>query len=252
MQATIALTYAALCIAGQARNIKSATERLNSEIEQQILPDGGHASRDPGAIIELLLEFLPLRQAFKSRNIPPPQPLLNAIDRMMPMLRFFRHSDGTFAHFNGMAATPADLLLTLMAYDEAHGAPLSNAPYSAYQRLEAGGGVLDHGYRRRAAARNEPRGSCRLSVVRILVAEAKPDRRQLRHAGQCPRRMAAGGARHRRAFDCHIQRGRLPPNSSKTPAFRNLLGGSPMLGGPSHVSVSREERPDGTLMRACA
>ena len=61
---------------------------------------------------------------------------------MMPMLRFFRHSDGTFAHFNGMGATPADLLLTLLAYDDTRGAPLSNAPHSAYQRLEAGGGVL--------------------------------------------------------------------------------------------------------------
>ena len=109
MQAAIALAYAALCIAGQARHIKSATERLQHEIERQILPDGGHSSRDPGAIIEILLEFLPLRQAFTARNIAPPQALSNAIDRMMPMLRFFRHSEGTFAHFNGMGATPADL-----------------------------------------------------------------------------------------------------------------------------------------------
>ena len=84
-------------------------EACSHEIERQILPDGGHVSRDPGAIIEILLEFLPLRQAFASRNIAPPQALLNAIDRMMPMLRFFRHSEGTFAHFNGMGATPADL-----------------------------------------------------------------------------------------------------------------------------------------------
>src|SRR6516162_5795038 len=81
------------------------------------------------------LDLLPLRQAFASRNIAPPQALQNAIDRMMPMLRFFRHSEGTFAHFNGMGATPADLLLTLLAYDEARGAPFSNAPYSGYQRL---------------------------------------------------------------------------------------------------------------------
>src|SRR5580704_7894581 len=50
MQATIALTYAALCISGQARHIRSTTERLKNEIERQILPDGGHAGRDPGAI----------------------------------------------------------------------------------------------------------------------------------------------------------------------------------------------------------
>ena len=109
MQAVIALSYAALCIAGQARHITSTTERLKHEIERQILPDGGHVSRDPGAIIEILLELLPLRQAFASRNIAPPQALLNAIDRMMPMLRFFRHSEGTFAHFNGMGTTPGDL-----------------------------------------------------------------------------------------------------------------------------------------------
>src|SRR5580658_10683932 len=58
MQAEIALCYAALCIAGQARRIKSATAHLSSEIERQILPDGGHASRDPAAIIEVLLELL--------------------------------------------------------------------------------------------------------------------------------------------------------------------------------------------------
>src|SRR6202020_1444092 len=127
---------------GQSRHIKSTTERLKNEIERQILPDGGHVSRDPGAIIEILLELLPLRQAFSSRNIAPPQAVSNAIDRMMPMLRFFRHSEGTFAHFNGMGATPADLLSTLLAYDETRGTPFSNAPYSAYQRLEADGAVL--------------------------------------------------------------------------------------------------------------
>ena len=142
LQAAIALAYAALCIAAQARHIKSATERLKRELEAEILPDGGHVSRDPGAIIEVLLELLPLRQVYASRNIAPPPALLNAIDRMMPMLRFFRHSEGTFAHFNGMGATPAELLLTLLAYDETHGAPLSNASYSGYQRLEAGGGVV--------------------------------------------------------------------------------------------------------------
>jgi len=38
-------------------------------------------------------------------------------DRMMPVVRFFRHSDGSFARFNGMGPTPADLLFTLLAYD---------------------------------------------------------------------------------------------------------------------------------------
>ena len=142
LQAIIALCYAALCVAGQARRIRPVTQRLRGGLERQILPDGGHVSRNPGAVIELLLDLLPLRQAYTSRNIAPPPALLNAIDRMMPMLRFFRHSDGSFARFNGMGAMPADLVLTLLAYDDNRGAPLSNATHSGYQRLEAGGGVL--------------------------------------------------------------------------------------------------------------
>ena len=54
--------------------MRSAIKQLVAELERQILPDGGHISRNPGALIELLLDLLPLRQAFAARNIaPPPQ-----------------------------------------------------------------------------------------------------------------------------------------------------------------------------------
>src|SRR5271163_23727 len=249
MQATIALSYAALCIAGHARYIKSATERLTREIEQQILPDGGHASRDPGAIIELLLELLPLRQAFKSRNIAPPQPLLNAIDRMMPMLRFFRHSEGTFAHFNGMGATPADLLLTLLAYDETRGAPLSNAPYSAYQRLESGGGVviMDTGRAPPIEMSLEAHAGClafefsspkqSLIVVNCgMPGIGREDWRQFARATAAHSTVTLNGTASARFVELAT--------------FRRVLGGSPMLGGPENVTVTREDRPDAIVLRA--
>ncbi len=93
-------------MAGQMRHQRSAMRRLADELDRQILPDGGHISRNPGTLIDLLIDLLPLRQAFAARNIAPPPALLNAIDRMMPMLRFFRHGDGSFALFNGMGPTP--------------------------------------------------------------------------------------------------------------------------------------------------
>jgi hypothetical protein len=67
-----------------------------------------------------------------------PPALLNAIDRMMPMLRFFRHGDGSFALFNGMSSAPSDLLATLLAYDDSHGTPMANMPHTGFQRLESG------------------------------------------------------------------------------------------------------------------
>jgi uncharacterized heparinase superfamily protein len=142
LQALVALTYAALCMSGQARHMRGTLKQLVAELERQVLPDGGHISRNPGALIELLLDLLPLRHAFAARNIAPPPQLNNAIDRMMPMMRFFRHGDGSFAHFNGMGPTLPDIMATILAYDDARGAPLSNAPHSGYQRIEAGEMVM--------------------------------------------------------------------------------------------------------------
>ena len=138
LQVLIALCYASLCLANQAGHIRTATRKLSDELQRQILPDGGHISRNPGALIELLIDLLPLRQTFAARNIAPPPALLNAIDRMMPMLRFFRHGDGSFALFNGMSSAPSDLLATLLAYDDTHGAPMANMPHTGFQRLDAG------------------------------------------------------------------------------------------------------------------
>src|SRR5205085_7504832 len=142
LQVLIALAYAALCMQGQVRHVRAATKRLTDELARQILPDGGHISRNPGALIELLIDLLPLRQVFSSRNIPPPPALLNAVDRMMPMMRFFRHGEGQFALFNGMGPTPRDELTTILAYDDARGTPVANAPHSGFQRLEAAGSLI--------------------------------------------------------------------------------------------------------------
>jgi uncharacterized heparinase superfamily protein len=249
LQAAIALCYAALCIAGQARHIRSATAWLTAELGRQILPDGGHISRDPGVLIDVLIELLPLRQAYASRNITPPPALLNAIDRMMPMLRFFRHSEGTFAHFNGMGTTPIELLLTLLAYDDSRGAPLSNAPYSAYQRLEAGGAVLimDTGRAPPPETSLDAHAGClafefsspqhSLIVVNCgMPATAREDWRAL--------------ARATAAHSTVTFNGESSAHFAKARSLKRLLGGLPMLGGPRRVSVAREEEFDSITVRA--
>jgi uncharacterized heparinase superfamily protein len=248
LQAIIALADAALCIAGQGHRIHVATERLRQELQRQILPDGGHVGRDPGAIIEILLELLPLRQAYASRNIAPPPALLNAIDRMMPMLRFFRHSDGTFARFNGMGATPADLLFTLLAYDDNRGAPLSNAPHSGYQRVEAGGGVLivDVGKAPPIEMSLEAHAGC------LSFEYSSPQQNPLIVNCGMPPTAREDWRQLARATPAHSTVTINDTSSARfvtSPTFRRVLGGSPMLDGPSHVAVSREDRPSAIVLR---
>ncbi|MEI9914766.1 MAG: heparinase II/III family protein [Methylovirgula sp.] len=83
-----------------------------------------------------------MRQAYAARAVPPPPELLNAIDRMVPMLRLLRHGDGALALFNGMGVTPVDVIATVLAYEDARAKPLFNAPYSGYQRVEAADSIL--------------------------------------------------------------------------------------------------------------
>lgn len=131
-----------LCLSGKDRYARSAAKRLAAELDSQILPDGGHVSRNSLVLVHILLELLPLRQAFLSRDMVLPEGIGLAIERMMPMLRFFRHPNGAMAHFNGVGTTPVDMLATVLAYDEIRGAPVSDASWSGYQRMEAGSTTL--------------------------------------------------------------------------------------------------------------
>ncbi|HEX2511428.1 MAG TPA: heparinase II/III family protein [Xanthobacteraceae bacterium] len=248
LQTLIALTYASLCIAGQSRHLKTSARRLVDELERQILPDGGHISRNPDALIELLLDLLPLRQAFSSRNVAPPPALLNAIDRMMPMLRFFRHGDGNFAHFNGMGATPPDLLATVLAYDDARGAPLSAAPHSGYQRIEAAGTVLlmDTGRPPPIALSQEAHAGClsfELSskVQRIVIncgipATSRETWRQVARATSAHSTVTFNDTASCRFLE--------------SGTFKQLMFGAPIIGGLKDVRVTRDDRPDSVLLQA--
>ncbi|OKL44654.1 heparinase II/III family protein [Pseudovibrio exalbescens] len=133
----MAVACAAVSIEGQERHVKKALKRLDTELQRQILPDGGHVSRHPGAVLDILVDLLPIRQALVMQGQSASPAMMEAIDRMMPMVRFFRHGDGSFALFNGMGATPGDVVATVLAYDDARGAPSPSAPYSGYQRLSA-------------------------------------------------------------------------------------------------------------------
>ncbi|TQF38507.1 heparinase [Bradyrhizobium sp. UNPF46] len=246
LQVLIALCYTTLCLANQARHIRSASKKLSDELQRQILPDGGHISRNPGALIELLIDLLPLRQTFAARNIAPPPALLNAIDRMMPMLRFFRHGDGNFALFNGMSATSSDLLATLLAYDDTHGAPMANMPHTGFQRLDAGQTtvIIDTGPPPPAGVSQDAHAGClsfELSsgISRIVTNCGMPTTGRDNWRPFARSTAAHSTLTYHDTSSCQFV---------EMSAMKRLLHGSPVTSGPVEVESYREIVQNGTLL----
>jgi uncharacterized heparinase superfamily protein len=247
LQALIALTLATLCLQGQSGHLRATARKLIEELRSQVLPDGGHISRNPGALIELLADLLPLRQLFSARDLQPPAALNNAIDRMMPMLRFFRHADGNFAQFNGMGQTQVDLLATVLAYDDARGTFVTNAPHSGYQRIDAGNTMLlmDTGRPPPIALSQEAHAGClsfelswkqhRLVINCGLPAVNRETWRQVARATA-----AHSTVTFNDKSSCHFL---------ESSSFRGLLFGTPIVAGPHHVTVERDDTADGATLR---
>jgi uncharacterized heparinase superfamily protein len=246
LQVLIALCYASLCLANQGKHIRTATRKLSDELQRQILPDGGHISRNPGALIELLIDLLPLRQTFAARNIAPPQALLNAIDRMMPMLRFFRHGDGSFALFNGMSSAPSDLLATVLAYDDTHGVPMSYMPHTGFQRLDADAMtvIIDTGPPPPPSVSQDAHAGClsfELSsgLSRIVTNCGMPTTGRDNWRAFARSTAAHSTLTYHQSSSCQFV---------ELSAMKRLLHGSPIVSGPRDVESYREVIANGMLL----
>jgi uncharacterized heparinase superfamily protein len=134
----IALAMASICVPMRASKVLGQGMKLDREIERQVLADGGHISRNPRVLLDLLLDLLPLRQSYINLGHDVPSGLVPAIDRIFPALRFFRHQDGDLALFNGAKVTLANELASVLRYDETSGRPSKYLPDMNYHRLSAG------------------------------------------------------------------------------------------------------------------
>lgn len=233
----IAVTFAAICLDGQDARRRRLEFLLSDELDHQILPDGGHLTRNPRVLIELLLDLLPLRETFMARGIEPPRGVVMGIERMMPHLRLFRHGDGALALFNGMSTTPPDLMATLAAYDDARARPIEQAAYSGYSRLtgERSLVVIDAGAPPRGPHSVEAHAGCLAfefsSGAQRLVVNCGTSR----YGAPALRLAARSTAAHSTVT--------LDDHSSA--AFGRVLGEMRIVSGPADVRVARQDTDAG-------
>ncbi len=138
MTAAIGLALSGLCLSEGTRRAAKGLKLVERELNRQILSDGGHISRCPSIHLSILLDLIMLRQVMSNTNTQCPDNIQHAIDRMTPMLRFFRHGDGRLGLFNGATEEENGAADAVLSRDELNAAPLLHARHSGYQRVKAG------------------------------------------------------------------------------------------------------------------
>lgn len=128
--------YAAVALWG-GRGLPRTLQRLDEELARQIQRDGGHIERSPAQQFIVLRDLVDIRTTLSEAGHAVPHGLQNAIDRMAPMLRFYRHGDGGLALFNDSGEGEAWLIDMVLSRAEAPGKPLTSAPHTGFDRLAA-------------------------------------------------------------------------------------------------------------------
>jgi uncharacterized heparinase superfamily protein len=100
-----------------------------------VLVDGCHASRNPEAGLELLLDLLALDDGLIQRGRETPPEVVRALDRLTPAVRALTLGDGRLAGFHGGEASSAERVAVAIAHVEPQGPPPSYLPRGRYQRL---------------------------------------------------------------------------------------------------------------------
>ncbi len=132
----IALVLSKLAVSGNERNLKEAQGLLVAELSRQILPDGGHATRNASVLADIVLDLLPLGQCFHARGHTPPDEFAATVKNALAFLRFMRMGNGMLARFNGVSVGSPATLATVLGYADGEPSPTEEVENSRYARLE--------------------------------------------------------------------------------------------------------------------
>jgi uncharacterized heparinase superfamily protein len=121
-----------------AKSLEQTLARLGRFVKRYVAHDGVVAERAPHIQVEVLRDLLDVRAALASAELKLPAEIGAAIDRLAPMLRFFRHGDGGLALFNGAWEGDRTLMDLVLARSGSSAGPPAMALQSGFQRLAAG------------------------------------------------------------------------------------------------------------------
>jgi uncharacterized heparinase superfamily protein len=227
------------------KSVASLSELILTE---DIRPDGGVIERCPSVQLLVTEALLTVRAAYGLAQVTPPAALSLALDRCVPVLRFFCHGDGALALFNGGQEESATRIGRVLDVAGGGSKVPQGAPHSGFQRLERGksvvlidcGSAQNGGHSEHAPPGLYPLGGA--PHAGTLSLEVSDGRERL--IVNCGAHLAANPRwrKAQRATAAHSALTLAERSSSDFDADGQITRG------PSHVSVSRDESADGVWL----
>ena len=160
-------------LAGSEARLGKIARLLAREIPAQLLEDGGHRSRSPSVQLQVLQDLIDVRAVLRAAGSEVPGPVQDAIERMAPILRLFRHGDRGLALFNGSFEEDGVLIDLVLAQSETKAAA-AHAAQTGFYRLQAGKSLLIVD-----AGRPPPRGFDDMAHAGALSFEMSHERERI-------------------------------------------------------------------------
>jgi uncharacterized heparinase superfamily protein len=142
VQAARGLIYGGLNFPDGDNALGLACDLLQRQIKAEILPDGGHISRNPSAQLHILRHLVDIRNVFELADIRMPEGIGAGLAAMIPALKFYRHGDGGLALFHGSTEETPLLIEAVLTQAVLRGRVLRRLSETGYERLTAGRSLL--------------------------------------------------------------------------------------------------------------
>ncbi|CAO5678495.1 MAG: hypothetical protein HEEMFOPI_01390 [Holosporales bacterium] len=138
------------CAALQKKDLAKLLQLYEQAILHQLYPDGGHISRDPVVHLFILKELIDIRTLVRQNALEEPAFLQTTIQKMVPILRLFRHGDGKLSDFSTlkrrlipMRENPSQAFIDMiLSLADVKGRPPLKAPDMGFERLQTKSGQV--------------------------------------------------------------------------------------------------------------
>lgn len=142
MESLKGLLYAGIALEGYEKWIDQSLKCLEQAIDEQILADGGHVSRSPATMLEILEILVDIRSALTAGAYPVPDHIASTIDSVSAALRLFRYRDRKFGVFNGTQEGDIETIDSILAQAGTHTKAKTSLPDTGFERLECGRSLI--------------------------------------------------------------------------------------------------------------